>query len=113
MDNRVEPLLISFGKDPTRNMSLLLGELSPSTIVPRPDKYYTFIYKAKTPGIQYDQHPLIVCGSVFKWGFNGYNEHWGSVRQYTWNEVLSNVYELSEEEYLTCRNVPLAKFKIS
>ena len=100
-----------FGKDPVRNMSLLLSELSPSTIVPRPNKYYTFIYKAKTPGIEYDQHPLVLVGSIFRWGFNGYNEHWGQVRQYSWNEVLSNIYELSEAEFQTCTQVPLAKFR--
>ena len=94
-------------------MRLLLSSLSPSNIVPRPNKYYTFIYKAKTKGIQYDQHPLIICGNVYKWGFNGLNEHWGSIRQYSWNEVLSNVYELSEEEYSTLSNVPLALFKNS
>ena len=103
--------LISFGTDPTRNMALLLAKLEPSGIVPRPNKYYTFIYKAKTRGIQYDQHPLIVCGDVYKWGFNGLNQHWGTVRQYTWNEVLSNVYELTQEEFQFLTEVPLAKFK--
>jgi len=111
MSNRVEPLLIVFGTDPTRNMSLLLDAISPSTIVPKPDKYYTFVYKAKTPGIQYDQYPLVICNNIFSWGFNAYNEHWGYIRQYSWNEVLSNIYELSEEEFETCKSVPLAKFR--
>ena len=102
---------IRFGQDPTKNMGLLLAKLNPSGIVPRPNKYYTFIYKAKTPGIQYDQHPLIVCGDVYKWGFNGLNQHWGEVRQYSWNEVLSNVYELSQENFQYLTNVPLAKYK--
>ena len=102
---------IRWGDDPTRNMALLLSYLQPSGIVPRPNKYYTFIYKAKTPGIQYDQHPLIVCGDVYKWGFNGLNQHWGEVRQYSWNEVLSNVYELSQENFQYLTNVPLAKYK--
>ena len=110
--NRVSSLAMSFGSDPTQNMSLLLGALSPSTIVPRPDKYYTFIYKAKTRGIRYDQHPLIQCGSVLNWGFTGENVHIGS-RRYTWNEVLSNIYEVSQEEFETLRNVPLARYLIS
>lgn len=104
---------IRFGQDPTKNMALLLAKLNPSGIVPRPNKYYTFIYKAKTPGIQYDQHPLIVCGDIYKWGFNGLNQHWGAIRQYTWNEVLSNVYELSEEQFNYLTDVPLAKFKVT
>ncbi len=102
---------LGFGSNPTYNMRLLLSSLSPSGIVPRPNKYYTFIYKAKTRGIQYDQHPLVICGDVYKWGFNGVNIHWNSIRQYSWNEVLSNVYELSDEEFEFLQTVPLAKFK--
>ena len=102
---------LGFGSNPTYNMRLLLSSLTPSSIVPRPNKYYTFIYKAKTRGIQYDRHPLIVCGDVYRWGFNGLNIHWGGVRQYSWNEVLSNVYELSDEEFEFLQDVPLAKFK--
>jgi len=102
---------INFGSNPTRNMGILLAKLTQSGIVPDANKYYTFVYKAKTKGIEYDQHPLILCGNVYKWGFNGMNQHWGEVRQYSWNEVLSNVYELSEEEFQTLTNVPLAKFK--
>ena len=111
IDNRVES--INFGQDPTRNMAILLSTIEGPGIVPRPNKYYTFIYKAKTPNIQYDQHPLILCGNVFKWGFTGLNEHWGGLRQYSWNEVLSNIYQLSEDEFQYLTQVPLAKFKIS
>ena len=102
---------VNFGSDPKRNMQLLLDSLSPSEIVPEPNKYYTFIYKAKTRGITYDQNPLILCGSVFKWGFNGFNVHWEAVRQYSWNEVLSNVYPLSNEEFEYLQNIPLAYFR--
>lgn len=106
--NRVE--FLGFDKNPTYNMRLLLGNLNGSTIVPQPNKYYTFIYKAKTPRIQYDRHPLILCGSTFQWGFNGLNVHMGT-RQYTYPEVLSNLYELSEEEFEYLQNVPLALIK--
>ena len=108
--NRVENL--DFGGNPTRNMGILLSSLGPSTIVPRPNKYYTFVYKAKTRGIRYDQHPLILCGDVYKWGFNGENVHIGT-RQYTWNEVLSNIYEISDEEFETLKEVPLALYKFT
>lgn len=106
--NRVET--IRFGSNPTKNMGLLLSYLNPSDIVPRPNKYYTFIYKAKTPNIRYDQHPLILAGNVFKWGFTGENVHIGT-RQYSWNEVLSNLYEVSDEEFEFLKNVPLALYK--
>jgi hypothetical protein len=106
--NRVEG--IDFGNNPKRNMSVLLRHLTPSGIVPRPNKYYTFIYKAKTRGIRYDQHPLVLSGSIFKWGFTGDNVHIGT-RQYSWNEVLSNIYEISDEEFELLKDVPLALYK--
>ena len=86
-----------------------MSALSDSTIVPSPNKYYTFVYKAKTRGIRYDQHPLILCGNVFKWGFTGENIHIGT-RQYSWNEVLSNLYELSEDEFGALAKIPLALY---
>ena len=107
--NRLEGL--DFGKDPSVNIRLVLSTLTPALIVPKANKYYTFIYKAKTRGVQYDQNPLILCGSVFTWGFNGLNSHWNAVRQYSWNEVLSNVYPLTDEEFNYLQNVPLAYFR--
>ena len=107
--NRVEGL--NFTRNPNQNIRLVLERLTPAEIVPKANKYYTFIYKAKTLGIQYDQNPLIVCGDVYKWGFTGLNVHWNAVRRYSWNEVLSNVFELNEEEFTTLQDVPLASFK--
>ena len=106
--NRLEGII--FGANPTKNMNLVLSNLQGSSIVPNPNKYYTFIYKAKTRGIQYDMHPLILCGNVYNWGFNGENAHMG-LRQYSWNEVLSNLYELTQEEFVYLQDVPLAKIK--
>ena len=109
MTNRVSS--INFQKNPKYNMSLLLANLTPPSIVPKANKYYTFVYKAKTPGITYDQYPLIMCGNVFRWGFTGLNVHWESIRQYSWAEVLSNLYELNDEEFQFLQEVPLANFK--
>ena len=107
--NRLEGL--DFGKNPSVNIRLILTRLTPARIVPKVNKYYTFIYKAKTPGVQYDQNPLIQCGDVYQWGFNGYNVHWGAIRKYSWNEVISNLFELSDEEFSSLQDVPLALFK--
>ena len=107
--NRLETL--DFDGSPARNIRLVLSLLTPARIVPEANKYYTFIYKAKTPGITYDQNPLIICGDVFQWGFTGYNIHWNDIRRYTWGEVISNVFELNEDEFETLRNVPLALYK--
>ena len=109
--NRIEPLMRGFDNNPNYNMRFLLENLNSSTIVPQPNKYYTFIYKAKTRNIRYDQHPLILCGDVFKWGFTGFNVHWNQIRRYSWGEVLSNLYPLNEEEYQTLSDVPLARFR--
>jgi len=106
--NRINSL--NFTNDPRRNMSILIAALDRSEIVPEANKYYTFVYKAKTPGIRYDQHPLILCGNVFKWGFTGENIHIGT-RQYSWNEILSNLYELSEDEFEALAKIPLALYQ--
>lgn len=94
--------------DPVYNMRLLLDVLSMGEIVPEPNKYYTFVYTAKTPNVQYDQHPFILCGSVFDWGFIGYNQHWDESRRYTWNECQTNLFQIKDEEVETMSNYPSA-----
>ena len=101
------------GRSPEQNMNMLMGRYQgPSIIVPTPDKYYTFVYTAKTKGIEYDQHPVIRCSSVFSWGFIGFNTHWGEARRYTWTES-SNLLELSEGEFEVIVKLPLARYKVS
>ena len=109
--NRIKALLPIAKGSPEYNMRLLLGKLTPSGIVPEPDKYYVFIYKAKTPRIQYDQHPFIACTGVHPWGFTGFNYHWQDYRRYSWLEVFSNVYEIAPEERDDMMNLKIAKFK--
>ena len=109
--NRLALIKDEFNDGADYNMRLLLSYVTPSEIIPDPNKYYVFVYKAKTPNLQYDQHPLILCGNVFKWGFTGYNFHWNEIRQYSWAEVLSNLYELTEEEFDIVKYIPLAKFR--
>lgn len=95
----------SKGRSPSKNMADLLNILD-STIVPDPDKYYTFIYKAKTPNIIYDAHPVVKVGPIYTWGFIAFNFHWDEARQYTWQEIVSNLYEIPEEDMtavLNCR----------
>ncbi len=106
MVNRIDPLRRKVTKNPTYNMKLLLGSLAPSTIIPETDKYYVFVYKAKTKGITYDAHPFIVCTSIFKWGFTGFNFHWNQSRRYTWPEVISNLYEIKENELNSMEKFP-------
>ena len=97
-------------KSPEYCMRLLNASYSGgAAIVPQPNKYYAFVYVAKTRGIEYDRHPVIQCGNVYKWGFTGDNVHTGT-RQYTWREVRSILMELSDEEFKVVSTLPLAKY---
>lgn len=75
-----------------------------------PGKYYTFIYYAKTPGIEYDRYPLILAGDLTGNGFFGFNYHWGKVRQYTYPEVKSPLFPVSLYEFSSLRQLPYARF---
>ena len=109
--NRVDRLIpLTQGKNPDRCMQILLNSLSPSDIIPQVDKYYVFVYKAKTKGIVYDKHPFVTCSSIFKWGFIGFNYHWNEYRRYSWNEIVTNLYEINELELNTMEQFPIAKF---
>lgn len=114
MINRVEKLgRKMIGRSPEFCMRMLMEKLDIVDIVPQPDKYYVFVYKAKTPKIKYDQHPFIICITVYPWGFVGFNYHWNLYRRYTWREVLTNLHEVYPEEVETVMNFPTAKFKMS
>ena len=69
--------------DPDDKMAEVLERLSQVEVVPDVGRYYTFIYRPKTPRIRYDEYPLIACTDVNRWGFKGLNYHWGSWRNYT------------------------------
>ena len=57
--------------------------------------YYVFVYSAKTPNIQYDSNPLVAVTDVFEWGFRGINLHVGQYRNYTYNELIGQLYAVS------------------
>ena len=110
MVDRVVNLLPKATGGPEGNMKKLLMNLSPSTIIPEPDKYYVFVYRAKTKGLLYDRHPFVVCTSLFKWGFVGFNFHWNEYRRYSWPEIVTNLYEIREQELNSMEKYPIAKF---
>ncbi len=116
MNDELQAIVSKMGPKATKNMRMLLAGYFKGIqgqVTPEANKYYLFVYKAKTPNIQYDQYPLIICGNVFNWGFTGLNAHWGSIRQYSFGEVRSNLYELSDDEYRILEKAPLALFKNS
>ena len=99
-DNRVRGVIDSFVGVETADdiMESLIGVLSEGGKIPTAGKYYTFFYNAKTPGIQYDQYPLVGVTEVFSWGFRGINFHWRDRRQYDYNQMFSGLYEIYPEE---------------
>ena len=111
--NRIEPIKdeLETTNDPEDLMLMIMDALK-DTVSPIPEvgKFYTFVYNAKTPRIQYDQHPLIACTDLQQWGFKGLNFHWRQSRNYTWEELAGQLYIVEYEELDDLLSIPYAKF---
>ena len=83
------------------------------TSSPSAGNYYVFVYKAKTPNIQYDSNPLVAVTDVFGWGFRGINLHLGQYRNYTYNELIGQLYEVNPDELSDVREVPFANITLN
>ena len=92
-------------------MENLIGVLSEGSKIPTAGNYYTFFYTAKTPGIQYDEYPLVGVTDVFSWGFRGINFHWGDNRQYNYNQIVGGLYEVYPEEMSDVIELGFAKVR--
>ena len=113
-DNRIRESLSELNNqtnDPEEMMLEIMDALN-DTVTPIPDvgNFYTFVYNAKTPGEQYDQHPLIACTSLERWGFRGLNFHWQKYRNYTWGELAGQLYIVRPNELDDLLAIPYAKF---
>ena len=82
-------------------------------LIPDAGKFYTFVYQAKTPKLEYDEHPLVAVTEVFRWGFKGYNYHWRQIRQYTWAEVVGSLHIVRENEVRYLSSLPYGKKRIN
>ncbi len=100
-------------KDPEELMLIIMDVLKEDALYPELGKFYTFVYNAKTPGISYDQHPLIQCRELFKWGFRGFNFHWRDYRNYTWEEVSGKLFSVKYNELDELMSIPYAKFRLN
>lgn len=100
-------------EDPDDLMLELLGVLQEGGKVPESGKYYVFVYNPKTPNIRYDQNPFVAVTDVFSWGFRGINFHWGEIRQYTYNEIVGQIYEVYSDEVSDVREIPFGKFSLN
>ena len=94
------------------DMMLEIMDTLKDTVTPIPDvgMYCTFVYNAKTPGYQYDQHPLVAVTDIFSWGFRCLNFHWQKPRNYTWSELAGQVYIVQYDELDELLAIPYAKF---
>ena len=99
--------------DPEDIMIEIIDVFNKTELVPEVGNYYTFIYNAKTPNINYDQHPLVAVTSIFNWGFQGINYHWNESRRYTWQEVAGSLHVVEDDELMSLRNINYAKIKRS
>ena len=84
--------------DPEDIMLLIMELFTEKTWIPEVGKFYTFVYNPKTPDIEYDQHPLIACTEIQKWGFKAINFHWRQSRNYTWQELAGQLHVVKYEE---------------
>ena len=101
-------------EEPDDIMIELMDNLSTTvTSSPRVGRYYVFVYSAKTPNIQYDSNPLVAVTDVFEWGFRGINLHVGQYRNYTYNELIGQLYEVNSYELSDVRELPFGKMQLN
>ena len=110
--NRIEAIKSELVSSDPEDLMLQIMEALNNTVTPIPEvgNFYTFVYNAKTPGETYDQHPLIACTSLERWGFKGLNFHWRKSRNYTWNELAGQLYIVQYNELDDLLAIPYGKF---
>ena len=106
-------ILESGTNDPEDLMMMIMELFREEVLYPEPGKFYTFVYNPKTPEIEYDQHPLIACTSLERWGFKAINFHWQQARQYTWSEVAGKLHTIKFNELDELLAIPYAKFRLN
>ena len=111
--NRIAPLVKKLiGTETSDDLMIeLMNVLTEIRTPPIPGSFYIFVYNAKTPGMKYDQNPLVAVTDVYKWGFKGINFHWNETRQYTWDEVAGGLYEVYQEEILDLKRLPFSNIR--
>ena len=115
-ENRVRSVVNSLigTEEPDDIMIELMNNLGTTvTSSPSVGRYYVFVYSAKTPNIQYDSNPLVAVTDVFEWGFRGINLHGGQYRNYTYNELIGQLYEVNSDELSDVRELPFGKMLLN
>ena len=91
-------------------MMNIMEVFTQTELTPNAGNYYTFVYHAKTPGV-YDEFPLVAVTYVDRWGFQGLNFHWGTSRNYTWQEIVGRLHVINNDEIDYLRSLSYANFK--
>ena len=78
-----------------------------ATMVPVPGKVFLLGYAAVTPNLLTDRFPLVAVKYVFDWGFTGMNLHLGEQRNYNFNGMATELYEINPSELDDIRALPL------
>ena len=94
-------------------MFKIISVLTEGNKIPEVGNFYVFVYNPKTPNIRYDQNPLVAVTEVLEWGIRGINFHWDDYRQYTWQEVAGQLYEVYDDELTDLEQIPFANFKLN
>ena len=114
--NRVRSVVDSLiGTEGADDIMIELMDTLTNTVTSSPSvgKYYVFVYSAKTPNIQFDSNPLVAVTDVFEWGFRGINLHIGQYRNYTYNELVGELYEVNSDELSDVRELPFGKMQLN
>ena len=114
--SRISPLVDDLvGNEDADDLMIEIMDALTYSVTPIPDvgKIYVFVYQPKTAGLRYDQNPLVAVTNIFSWGFTGINFHWGQSRRYTWDEVVGQLYQVTNEELQDLNTIPFAKFRIN
>tara|TARA_A100001234_G_C12340532_1_gene265663 strand:+ start:87 stop:476 length:390 start_codon:yes stop_codon:yes gene_type:complete len=106
-------LAIEGAEDADLIMMNILQIFNETDLIPDAGKFYTFVYQAKTPKLEYDEHPLVAVTEVFRWGFTGYNYHWRRMRRYTWAEIVGSLHVVRENEVRYLSSLPYGKKRIN
>jgi len=114
-ENRIRSVVDNLNgtEDPDDLMLMVMDVLQESGKVPQAGKYYIFVYNAKTSNLRFDQNPLVAVTEVYSWGFKALNFHWGDVRQYTWNEIAGQLYEVYADEIPDLREIPFGNIRLN
>ena len=91
-------------------MMNIMEVFTQTDLTPDAGNFYTFVYNAKTPGV-FDEFPLVAVTYVDRWGFRGLNFHWGTSRNYTWNEIVGRLHVIQNDEIEYIRSLSYANFK--